>query len=59
MNATLIRPVSESTVAMGTMGMDTTGTAHTTDDILFESAEFAAALEGLTTESVSLYIYTM
>jgi hypothetical protein len=44
MNATLLRPVSEETNAMS--------------DVLPESAEFAAALEEATTESMSLYIYT-
>lgn len=46
MNATLLRPVSESEET-GTMSED-----------LPESAEFAAALEEATTESTSLYIYT-
>lgn len=44
MNATLLRPISEETDTMS--------------DVLLESAEFAAALEEATTESISLYIYT-
>lgn len=44
MTMTLLCPVSEET--------------DTLSDALFETAEFAAALEEATTESASLYIYT-
>ena len=44
MNTTLQRPIPETT--------------DTLSDVLLESPEFAAALEEVTTEITSLYIYT-